>query len=168
MLFGPCFQLTGMPNKKHPFHSMGLHSDHKSIDFFGPCAIISLFGLVLWLGRVRDVPWVYVIWSIAYVINHFISRVWCKSSLMMHIALLGYSVAPIIPFVAIIVFINMPVWLATCLEILSVLWASTSAILSYSMILSVSLQNQGRMKLLYPIVILMEIYLVSLIPIGDR
>lgn len=168
MLFGPCFQLTGMPNKKHPFHKTGLHSDSRSIDFFGPCSMVSLYALVLWLGRVRDVPWVYVIWSVAAIVNHFISRVWCKSSLMIHIALLGYSFSPLIPFAAIIVFINMPIWLATTLEIISIMWASIAAILSYSMILSIAPQNTPRLKLLFPVVILMEIYLISLIPIRHR
>lgn len=168
MLFGPCFQLTGMPNKKHPLHKTGLHSDNRSIDFFGPCSMVSLYALVLWLGRVRDVPWIYVIWTVAAVVNHFISRVWCKSSLMIHIALLGYSFSPLIPFAAIIVFINMPIWLATILEIISIMWASIAAILSYSMILSIAPQNTPRLKLLFPVVILMEIYLISLIPIRHR
>jgi hypothetical protein len=165
MLFGPCFQLTGMPNKKHPFHKTGLHSDNKSIDFFGPCAMVSFYSLVLWLGRVRDVPWIYVIWAVTSVVNHFITRVWCKSSLMFHIALLGYSCSPLIPFAAIIVLVNMPIWLATILEIISICWASTSAILSYSTILPVSAQQRPRLKLLFPVVILMEIYLISLIPV---
>mmetsp|Transcript_3266 Transcript_3266/g.5081 ORF Transcript_3266/g.5081 Transcript_3266/m.5081 type:complete len:224 (-) Transcript_3266:1194-1865(-) len=165
MLFGPCFQLTGMPNKKHPLHNMGLHSDNRSIDFFGPCSMVSLYSLVLWLGRVRDVPWVFVIWSIAAVMNHFISRVWCKSSLMIHIALLGYSVSPIIPFAAIIVLVNMPIWLATILEMMSILWATIAAVLSYSMILSVAPEHKQKLTLLFPVVILMEIYFISLIPI---
>lgn len=165
MLFGPCFQLTGMPNKKHPFHKPGLHSDNKSIDFFGPCAMVSLYSLVLWLGRVRDVPWIYVIWTVTAIINHFITRVWCKSSLMFHIALLGYSLSPLIPFAAVIVFVHMPIWLATVLEIISIIWASLSAILSYSMILTVSAQQRHKLTLLFPVVVLMEIYLISLIPI---
>jgi len=168
MYFGPCFQLTGMPNKKHPLHKTGLHSENRSIDFFGPCSMVSLFSLVLWLGRVRDVPWVYVIWAVAAVMNHFITRVWCKSSLMIHIALLGYSLSPLIPFAAIIVFVNMPIWLATILEIVSVVWASLGAILSYSSVLSISPQNSQRLKLLFPVVILMEVYLISLIPIRHR
>jgi hypothetical protein len=165
MVLGPCFQLTGLPNKKHPFHKMGLLSDNKSIDFFGPCAMVSLYCLVLWLGRVRDVPWVYVIWSVAAVVNHFLSRVWCKSSLMIHIALLGYSVTPLIPFAALIVLLNMPIWLATVLEIISIFWASIAAILSYSTILKIAPQNKLRLQLLFPVVILMEIYLISIIPI---
>jgi hypothetical protein len=168
MLIGPCFHLTGKPNKKHPLHNMGLHSENRSIDFFGPCSIVSLYGLVLWLGRVRDVPFVYLIWSIAAILNHLVSRVWCKSSLMIHVALLGYSVSPLIPFAAIIVFVHMPIWLATLLEVISILWASVAAVLSYSMILSVAPTFKARLKLLFPVVLLMEIYLISLIPIRHR
>jgi hypothetical protein len=84
---------------------------------------------------------------------------------MFHIALLGYSFSPLIPFAAVIVLVNMPIWLATVLEIISIIWASISAILSYSMILSVSPQQRPRLKLLFPVVILMEIYLISLIPL---
>lgn len=166
MLFGPCFQLTGKPNKKHPLHTPGLQSETHSIDFFGPCSIVSLYSLVLWLGSVRDVPWIYVIWTIAAMVNHLICRVWCKSTLMIHIALLGYSVAPLIPFAALIVFVNMPIWIATILEVVCIMWASASAILSYTMILTVvDVNYQQRLKLLFPVVILMEIYFISLIPI---
>jgi hypothetical protein len=146
-------------------HKMGLHSENRSIDFFGPCSIVSLYGLVLWLGRVRDVPFVYLIWCIAAILNHLVSRVWCKSSLMIHVALLGYSMAPLIPFAAIIVFVHMPIWLATVLEVISILWASIAAVLSYSMILSVAPVFKARLKLLFPVVLLMEVYLISLIPI---
>ena len=172
-LLGPCFHLFGKPNKKHPLHAPSLqssssdtHNNNSSIDFFGPCSIVSLYSFVLWIGSVNDVPWIYVIWTIAAIMNHFISRVWCKSTLMIHIAILGYSMAPLIPCAAIIVFINMPIWVATTLEIICILWASLSTILSYTMILPVNRPtDQQRLKLLFPVVMLMQIYLISVIPI---
>jgi len=175
---GPCFHLCGKPNnKKHPLNGTSFQSNeshntndynnnNNSIDFFGPCSIVSIYSIVLWVGSVKDVPWIYVIWTIAAIMNHLISRVWCKSTLMIHIAILGYSMAPLIPCAAIIVFINMPIWIATILEISCILWASLSTILSYYMILTVNRSSeQQRLKLLFPVVLLMQIYLISVIPI---
>jgi len=170
-ILGPCFHVCGKPNKKHPLHAPSLQSSESnnnniSIDFFGPCSIVSLYSFVLWVGSVKDVPWIYVIWTITAILNHFISRVWCKSTLMIHIAILGYSMAPLIPCAAIIVFINMPIWVATILEIICIIWASLSTILSYQMILTMNRSiDQHRLKLLFPVVLLMQIYLISVIPI---
>ena len=134
----------------------------------GPCTVVSLYCLILWLGRVKDVAWIFVIWSVAAVMNHLVSRVFYHSSLMIHIALLGYSMTPIIPFAAIILFLRPPLWLATILELFSIVWASTSAILSYSTIVSISVENKPKLNLLFPIVILMELYITSLLPVVKR
>ena len=64
-----------------------------------------------------DVPWIFVIWGIGGFCNHLVSRVWCSSTLLIHTALLGYSIAPTIPFAAIILFLRPPVWIATIMEI---------------------------------------------------
>ena len=168
MLIGPCTKLTGKVSKRHPLYISGRGFNNRSIDFWGPCMMMSLYGLVLWVGRVRDIPWIYVIWSITATLNHLITRVWHRSSLMIHVALLGYSVTSMIPFAAVILMVRMPIWVATLLEMVSVVWASSAAIMSYSMVFSVSPQNRPRLKLLYPLVILMEMYLISLIPIKYR
>lgn len=164
MLVSPWLKLVGRNYKRHPlFNSHGSPNQH--IDFWGPCAVVSLYGLVLWLGRVHDVPWIYLIWSIASVANHLISRVWYKSTLLIHAAILGYSVIPIIPFAAFILFIGPPVWLATAFEVISVIWSASAAIMSYSLIFSVPDEDKSQLTLLYPCVILMEVYMISLMPI---
>jgi hypothetical protein len=184
MLIGPCLKIVGRPYKRHPLYVSNANVDKHSIDFWGklvfepfrfqiliywfllgPCAVVSFYCLILWLGRVKEVAWIFVIWSIAAILNHFASRVFYRSSLMIHIALLGYSITPVIPFAAIILFLNPPLWLATLLEFISISWAATSAILSYSTIVSISVENKPKLYLLFPTVILMELYITSLIPL---
>lgn len=136
------------------------------IDFWGPCSIVSLFGALLWLDKVRNVGWLYVIWSLASLFNHFICRVFFKPSrLMIHCALLGYSVTPLIPIGGIIMLFHPPIWLCTVLEIIAVIWASLAAFLSYLTIFNTTPEVKKRLSLILPSVVLMELYLISLIPI---
>jgi hypothetical protein len=166
MFIGPFLKLIGRPYKRHPLYvsTSSIERGH-SIDFWGPCAIVSVYCMILWLGRVRDVSWIFIIWSVAGIMNHFISRVFYHSSFMIHIALLGYSLTPVIPFAAILLLTHPPSWLATALTGIAILWASTSAVLSYSTIVPVSIENKPKLKLLFPIVILMELYFTSLLPV---
>ncbi|RYY70176.1 hypothetical protein EON63_22900 [archaeon] len=120
---------------------------------------------MLWLGRVKDVVWIFVIWSLAATFNHLISRVFYHSSLMIHIALLGYSVTPMIPIALIILLFGPPVWLAGLLQTLGVVWASASAILSYSTIVTIATEHKKKLNLLFPTVVLMTLYITSLIPL---
>ena len=50
MIVGPVYKLCGRNYERHPLYK---NSSNQSIDFWGPCALVSLYGLVLWLGRVR-------------------------------------------------------------------------------------------------------------------
>lgn len=168
MMIGPFLKLVGRPYKRHPLYVSNSNLSKHSIDYWGPCTIVILYCLILWLGRVRDVGWIFVIWTVAAIMNHFVSRVFYHSSLMIHIALLGYSLTPILPFAAVILFVNPPVWVSSLLELTSVVWASTSAILSYATIVTISTENKPKLKLLYPTVILMELYITSLPPIMRR
>jgi hypothetical protein len=168
MLIGPFFRIIGRPYKRHPLYISSSHVNKYNIDFWGPWSIVSLYCLLLWLGRQRDVVWIFLIWSVAAVMNHFVTRVFHHSSLMIHIALLGYSLTPIIPFAAVIILLNPPIWLSTVLEVISVVWASTSAIMSYSTIITLSSESKPKLRLLYPTVILMELYITSLMPISRR
>lgn len=146
------------------------NSQQRNIDFWGPCSIVSLYGALLWLCRVKQVPWIYVIWAGAAVFNHLVCRVWLTHpKLMLHLAVLGYSVTPIIPIATLISLLATPVWLAALLEILAVSWSSFAAILAYRMIASnVPQEERKRFTLLVPTVVLMELYLISLFPIRDR
>ena len=178
MIIGPFARLFNKSLAQHPlyknFHitttnilafQNTLHvQQENNIDFWGPCLIVGLYGLVLWVGKVNNCSWIYVIWGLAGTFNHLVGRVYCKSSLMIHTALLGYSVTPTVFIASFILFLRPPVWVATLLEIMSVTWASTSAILCYY-----TLVDRGRalfrLKLLFPAVILMHLYMVSLLPI---
>ena len=140
-------------------------------DFWGPCIVISIYGAVLWLDRVEDVPWLYVIWTLASVFNHFVCRVFYKSSrLLIHYTLLGYSIIPILPFTIIIIICSPPVWMCTVLEVIAVIWSSSAAILSYVNVFRKAISTDGRsstdrLSLTYPTIVLMQVYLITLIPI---
>lgn len=162
-------RLAGRSYKRHQPYLATSNLNRNNIDFWGPFFIISLYCLVLWLGRVRDVPWIFVIWTIAATMNHLVSRVWYhSSSLLVHVALLGYSVAPIIPFALLSLFISPPLWLGSLLQIISILWSSISAINSYTIIIAVPNETRNRVQLLFPVVVLMQWYITSLIPFKKR
>jgi hypothetical protein len=165
MFRGPIYRIFGKLKEKHPFAAS---SSNSNIDFWGPCCLVSFYGFILWLGKVKDIPWIYVIWCLASFLNHLVCRVWYNSTIMMHASLLGYSVTPIIPIAAIILLISPPVWISTILESICIVWSASAAVLSYYTILIVSIEHKNKLKLLIPAVILMEIYLISLIPIRHK
>ena len=118
------------------------------------------------MDRVRDVGWLFIIWSFAALFNHFVCRVFYKQSrLMIHYSLLGYSVTPLIPLAAFIILVHPPVWVCTVFEIIGVLWSSIAAFLSYLIVFNATPEIKKRLILILPSVILMEIYLISLLPI---
>jgi hypothetical protein len=130
--------------------------------------VISIYGALLWLDRVRDVPWLYVIWSLASLFNHMVCRVFLKSShVMAHISLLGYSVTPIIPLATLVVVLRPPIWICTVLVLLAVAWSSLAAITSYFIVFKTVADAEERRKLMLvlPSVVLMELYLISLLPL---
>jgi hypothetical protein len=54
MLVGPCYRICGKSYFRHPLYkSSAALQSNQTIDFWGPCAIVSTYGLVLWLGRVK-------------------------------------------------------------------------------------------------------------------
>lgn len=164
MLISPCNRILGRPYyKRHPLYAST--TNKQAVDFWGPCGMVSLLILILWIGRVKDVPWIYVIWSVAAIFNHFVTRPWYPSSLLTHVALLGYSIVPLIPFAAIILIMKPPVLIKTILEVFGIIWGSSAAILSYlTVIVTTSFEAKSKMTLLYPMVVLMQLYLVSLLP----
>ncbi len=164
MLIGPCVRFTGRSYKRHPLYASSRQNNNSIIDFWGPCSVMSLYSLVLWLGKVRDVTWLFVIWSLAAVFNHLVARVFTHSTLLLHVALLGYAVAPLIPLAALILLLRPPVWVSGLLQLLGVCWASSSALLSYSTIVSLPTDRRPRLRLLFPTVVLMTLYISSLIP----
>ena len=128
--------------------------------------LFSVYSALLWLDRVRDVGWLFMIWSFAALFNHFVCRVFLKQSrLMIHYSLLGYSVTPLIPFSALIIIFHPPVWVCTVFEIIAVIWSSLAAFFSYLLIFNDVKEVKNRLILILPSVVLMEIYLLSLLPI---
>jgi len=54
MLVGPCYRICGKAYARHPLYkSSAALLSNQTIDFWGPCAVISIYGLVLWLGKVK-------------------------------------------------------------------------------------------------------------------
>ena len=54
MLVGPCYRICGKSYARHPLYKSSAALQHnQTIDFWGPCAVVSTYGLVLWLGRVK-------------------------------------------------------------------------------------------------------------------
>ena len=133
----------------------------------GPCTIVSLYGAILWIGNVRDVPWIYIIWLVASIFNHFICRVWfTHPKLLLHSALLGYSITPILPLTSIHVIFHPPFFISVMIILCSLAWSSFSAIMAYSVICSnASQEERQRLLLLVPSIVLMEAYLLSLLPL---
>lgn len=164
MLLGPCYRVLGRPYKRHPLHASSAPNSRRTIDFWGPCAVVSAYCIILWIGRVREVPWVFFVWACAAVLNHLVSRVWCHSSLMIHVALLGYSIVPLIPFSLLIVILRPSTPIGLSMEFVSIVWASLAAATSYNTIFAVSAEQRPRLRLLYPAGILMTLYFTSLIP----
>ena len=112
------------------------------------------------------VGWVYVIWSFAALFNHFVCRVFFKQSrFLIHYSLLGYSVTPLVPLAAVVIFLRPPIWLCTFIQITAVIWSSNSAFLSYSIVFNSTLELKRKLALAVPSIILMELYLFSLISI---
>lgn len=174
VFLAPFHRALGKTKERHPLlHQAAVASapmNKHSIDFWGPCLVVSLYGVVLWSsGKVQDVSWIFAIWTIGAMFNHMVCRATMKSSLMIHVAVLGYSVISIIP-VAIIVLLAHPTgWLASLLEIVFVLWTAYGTMHSYNVLLlsgGAALTRQKKIKLLIAPVVLMELYMVSLLPSG--
>lgn len=144
----------------HPHHPQ--HRDLNNIDFWGPCSVVSLYCVELWLGKVKSSSWLFVIWGLAGVFNHLVMRVHSKSSLMIHTALLGYSVTPIVLIMPLTLFLPIPDWLASLLEIISVIWAASAAVLCYFTIFDHP-HSRSSLLLLVPSIAVMHIYMVSLL-----
>ena len=54
---------------------MPLPTSTLASDLYGPVAVVGLFVLILWAGRVRDTTWVLIIWSGGAAFTHLIARV---------------------------------------------------------------------------------------------
>lgn len=165
MFIAPVRYLFARPNAgAHPIHRA------TNIDFWGPCLCVTIYGSVLWFCNVRDVPWIYAIWTVGSTFNHLTSRVWFNSSsLMLHLAITGYAICPIIPLSLLIVITHPPVWLANALEFLALVWAAAAAYLSYCLVCRGG-NGQGirpRVPLLAAPIALTVLYWLSMLPVRE-
>ena len=108
----------------------------KAPEFWGPFAVVSVYALVLWLGKVRNVSWIFLIWLTFSFFNHLVTRVTFKSTYALHMYVMGYSIVPIVPWLLMIIIFRPAVWLASSIQIISIIWASITAYISYSTLLS--------------------------------
>jgi hypothetical protein len=144
--------------------------DEHHHDFWGPCLMISLYALVLSIGRVEGVSWLFIIWFVASLIQHLTCRTWNKSStLALHCAISGYSIIPFIPIsIAVIVF-KPSIVLALILSYIAIAWSSISAFKSYlHMSVDLNAEDKKKLVLLLFSVILMEMYFSSVLPMLGR
>lgn len=151
----------------HPL--LHIYKSNAHIDFWGPCSVVTIYGAILWLGEVRYVAWIYMIWLFTSLFNHYVSKVWLANpSIMLHFSLLGYSLVALLPLVTCIVLFGLPLWLAYIFELFAVAYSSAAAYLAYRNICynsSASCAPDGRVSLLLPPCILMNLYLVALLPL---
>ena len=166
MFTAPWRQLFSRP-------SVGAHPIHRAtnVDFWGPCFCVTTYGTVLWFCNVRDVPWIYIIWTLGGIFNHLTARVWFNTStLLLHLAILGYSISPLIPMALLIALARPPLWVASCIEFVALLWAAFAAHLSYRLVCrptGSSTQPKPRVPLLTPPIVLMQMYFISVLPVRE-
>jgi hypothetical protein len=139
------------------------------IDFWGPCGIISLYGAILWIAKVKNVPWLYVIWFSGSMFNHLVSRVWYRdSSILLHLSVLGYSLISVVPITAILLIVKFSNWTVLCIKSIALFLSSFSAILSYYSALKINEMDSTnvapRINLLVAPVVLTHLYALSLMP----
>lgn len=162
MFLGPCIRFAGRHYKRHPLYIAT--SNRQRIDFWGPCSVVILYSLLVWCGRSKDVVWIFAIWAIASLFSHLISRAFFHSTWLLHVALLGYCVTPMIPFAALLLLFTPPLWLSWLLQMVAVGWSTWSAILSYSTVIILPSEHKKRLRLLFPVILLMTLYLTSFLP----
>ena len=136
-------------------------------DFWGPCAVVTLYGLFLWLGSGRDVSWVYVVWCGSAIFMHFICRVWCDiSTFSLHFAITGYAMSPMIFPMSVLILVLKPVrWVSFLMEVVAVCLASYASICSYQHVCKFSPEETTRVPLLILPIVLTNLYFMSLLPV---
>ena len=142
------------------------HGDKLHHDFWGPCLVVTAFGVLLSIGRVYSVSWVYVVWLLASMAHHLISRTWSPTSTFaLHCAVSGYSVLPFIPVSMVVYLLRPAIVVSLALTYLAVLWSSLAALKVYwQMNATASPEDRRKLVFLVPSVVLMELYFSSLLP----
>ena len=148
--------------ERHPLKYRPSHS------YWGAFGVMAVYGAILWMAKLPNATWVFGIVVGASIFEHFTARTFVHISHTVHINLLGYSIFPLIPFALLVVLIRPSYLYALLGEIFIVLWSTYIGYISYVDICGPPDQhtNEKWSLLCYPI-LLMNIYLISLLPYAD-
>ena len=141
-----------------------------NIDFWGPTLCVSILCVCLWIGDVKYVAWIYLIWVAGSLFNHLITRVWLdnRAKISLHFAIVGYSCGPLTPFILLLIIFNTSMFLSYIIIVLAILYSTLAAYSSYQIIYKpYDTENnyEKNLNLLIPSLVLMNLYILSFIPL---
>jgi len=158
----------GHDGDKADVEYIGSNNGGKAVDFWGPAMVVTVYCALLWLGSQSAVPYVYIIWLLGALLAHLTCRPFLASStFFFHLSILGYSLVPQIPMCFIIIVGRPSLFASTILQMIGVSWSATAAVMSYTVICRPKIpriEDKKKLLLLIPVVILFQIYTVSLMP----
>ena len=98
-------------------------------EIHGPLMIISILAGIQWLGLShRDATWMYIIWICASFFSHLVGRVCLhRSSMIIHMCILGYSVVPVIPLSLFHIFVKPSPSAAIIIDLHVIAWCGAAA-----------------------------------------
>lgn len=149
--------------EKHPLKYRPSYSS-----YWGPSGVMALYATILWLAKLPNATWVFGIVLVGSFFQHLAARVFLRVPHTIHVILLGYSVFPIVPFAIIDVLLRPPYIYTLLCEIFIVLWSTYIGYVSYIDICGpLETHTRDKWPLLYYPILLMNIYLISLLPYPD-
>ena len=92
-------------------------------DFWGPFAVVSVYCGILWVGNVKNIPWIIAIWASFAFLSHLVARVSHQSTYILHATILGYSFAPLIPFCLLLMFFHRGEFYLLIVQVLVLSWS---------------------------------------------
>ena len=100
-------------------------------DLWGPIVVLLCFVIILWAARKKDATWVFFIWTAGSMVAHLVGRVAVeKSTLLAHMAIIGYATCPL-PVVTLLILVVDPTsWVRVSLQVAAVGWAVIAALLA--------------------------------------
>ena len=101
------------------------------VDFWGPFAVVSLYCGILWIGGVKNIPWIIPIWGSFAFLSHLVARVSFKSTYIIHVSILGYSLVPVIPFCSLVMIFHPSEWYSLIFQMLLLMWSLLSLYVSF-------------------------------------
>ena len=159
-------ETTSSDDESEELATLDKHSSN--VNFWGPMFIVTLFAALLWLGNQKNVPYIYVVWILGSLFAHLTVLPFLDgSTLSFHLAILGYSLCPQLPFCFIVLAFRPSVLVCSILQIIGVMWSSTAALMGYQVIVRPLIakdEDRSKLLLLLPVVLLFELYMITLVP----